>query len=359
MRILFYPKYNEKGASSRYRVYQYLDYFKDYKVEVYPFFDDRYIPSQSFKSIKGVFYVVFCYFRRSLNMLRIKRSDLVFLEKEFIPYLPFNTFFFKLVKINYIVDYDDAIFHNYDLHPNKIIRFLLKDKVSKVIKFSKTVITGSPYLTSYAKKYNVNVIEIPTAINLQTYQSVFQKETNNNFVIGWIGSKTTSVNLISLIPSFKAFKELHSNFEIRCIGFDRDLEHHFNDLPFHVQDWSSETEVEDIKNFTVGIMPLENNPFNKGKCAFKLIQYMACGIPTISSPLEANIKVNRDNNNLFANTEEEWTNAFIKVFENTIDLKKTGEANKVIVEHYYTIQANKDTYLEIFSSIIANKIRFK
>ena len=116
MRLLFFPKYTEKGASSRYRTYQYLQYFKDCEIEIYPFFDHRYTPSQSFKSIKGVFYIAFCYFRRSLNILRIKRSDLVFLEYEFMPYLPFNILFFKIFKINYIVDYDDAIFHNYDLH---------------------------------------------------------------------------------------------------------------------------------------------------------------------------------------------------------------------------------------------------
>ncbi|GAA4802450.1 glycosyltransferase [Litoribaculum gwangyangense] len=349
MRLLFFPKYTEKGASSRYRTYQYLHYFNDYEIEVFPFFDNRYTPSQSFKSIKGVFYVAFCYFRRCLNMLRIKRSDLVFLEYEFMPYLPFNTFFFKLFNINYIVDYDDAIFHNYDLHPNRFIRFLLKDKVSKVIKFSKTVITGSPYLTGFAKKYNQNVVEIPTSINLNKYN------TNNNpisskFIIGWIGSKATSYNLLSLISVFESLKAKDLNFEIRCIGFDRELENQFKNLPFFIVDWNSETEVEEISKFSVGIMPLENTAFNKGKCAFKLIQYMACGIPTISTPLPANIKVNRNNFNLFANSKDEWINAFIELNKNPKRFKEIGHLNRIIVENHYSIQSNINLYKNIFKS---------
>lgn len=348
MRLLFFPKYTEKGASSRYRTYQYLQYFNEYEIEVFPFFDNRYRPSQSFKSIQGVFYVVFCYFRRSLNMLRIKRSDLVFLEKEFMPYLPFNTFFFKLFKINYIVDYDDAIFHNYDLHQNRIIRFLLKDKVSKVIKFSKTGITGSPYLTEYAKKYNENVVEIPTSINLNKYK------TNNNpisskFIIGWIGSKATSYNLLSLIPVFESLKAKDINFEIRCIGFDRQLESQFKNLPLCIVNWSSETEVEEISKFSVGIMPLENTSFNKGKCAFKLIQYMACSIPTISTPLSANIKVNRHNFNLFANSKDEWVNAFSELNKNPKRFKEIGQVNRTIVENHYSIQCNINIYKNIFN----------
>ena len=156
-----------------------------------------------------------------------------------------------------------------------------------------------------------------------------------------------------MIPAFQNFKKLYNNFEIRCIGFDTSLEHYFKGLPFKIIKWNSETEVEEIKNFTIGIMPLENTLFNKGKCAFKLIQYMACGITTISTPLEANIKVNRDNNNIFADSTQEWTDAFIKTYKNPVDLQIIGERNIKLVETYYSAQANKESYLKIFRSIIA------
>lgn len=357
MKLLFFTKYTEKGASSRYRSYQYMSFFKEYHIEIYPFFDNQYNPSRSLNFFNDFLYVFGRYLNRFKRMININSKDVVFLEYEFLPYLPFNLLFFKLFKINYIVDYDDAIFHNYDLHRNKLVRYILKNKISNVIKYSQAVITGSPYLTNYAKKFSANVIEIPTSINSQKYQDIKTKKLNNEFVIGWIGSKTTSINLISLIPAFKAFKKLHGNFEIRCIGFDKILEHHFKDLPFHIVDWDPEREIEEIKKFTVGIMPLENTPFNRGKCAFKLIQYMACGIPTISTPLEANIKVNRNNSNLFANTTEDWVNAFVKIYKNIRILNKIGEANKKIVENYYSVQSNKESYLKIIESIfVKNKI---
>ena len=351
MKLIFFPKYTENGPSSRYRVYQYLPYFTEFECEVYPFFDNRYSPSISFKSINGIFYVTLCYVRRAFNMLRIKKGDIIFLQYEFMPFLPFSLWVLKIFKVNYIVDYDDAMFHRYDCHPNKLVRYILKNKIAKVIKNAKVVITGSPYLTAYAKKHHDNIIEIPTSINLEKYQAHINAKPNKTFVIGWVGSKTTSTNLISLIPAFKILKTRYNHLEFRCIGFDKGLEHHFKDLPFKVLDWDSQTEVEEIKKFNVGIMPLQNTPFNKGKCAFKLIQYMACGIPTISSPLKANLKVNRDNNNLFANTTNQWVEAFVKVYENPLIYNEIGKKNKKIVETYYSIQANQERYLNVFKSV--------
>jgi glycosyltransferase involved in cell wall biosynthesis len=349
MKLLFFPKYTDKGPSSRYRSYQYLPFFAHYDLEVYPFFDDNYNP-QSFKNFKGILYILKCYIKRFNYMLSIKKNDVIFLEYEFFPYLPFNLILFKILKITYVVDYDDAIFHNYNLHSNKLIRIILKNKIAKVIKHAHTVITGSPYLTNYANKYNSNVLEIPTSIDYEKYQSNTKQEINTDFVIGWIGSKTTSINLIKLIPVFENLKKQDINFEIRCIGFNKNLESQFKHLPFKVVPWNAQTEIEEIKKFNVGIMPLENTPFNKGKCAFKLIQYMACGLTTISTPLEANIKVNRANKNLFANTLNDWTSAFIKVYENPEYYNKIALKNKKIVEKHYATKCNKELYLKIFKS---------
>lgn len=342
----FFPKYTQIGPSSRYRIYQYLPYFKSYNYKLNPFFDDKYRPG-NFNGLNAYFYVLGCYVKRLYYMLKLNKNDIVFVQYEFTQFLPFFLLYFKLRKIRYIVDYDDAVFHDYDQSKSKFIRKIFKNKIKNVIKNASYVITGSPYLTQYALKYNKNVIEIPTSINLDKYK-INQENDQEKFIIGWIGSKTTSVNLIDLIPAFESLQNEGVNFEVRGVGFDINLLNKFSHLPFKVIEWKASTEVNEISQFDVGIMPLTNNPFNKGKCAFKLIQYMACGVPTISTPLEANIKVNKDNDNLFSNNIEQWINNFKYCLTNNDSLKKTGAKNRNIIEEYYTIQVNHIKYINVF-----------
>ena len=350
MKLLVFPKYTQKGPSSRYRIYQYLPYFTNYDVKIYSFFDNSYTP-RSFKSIEGIKYVFKCYLKRFKYMLKINSKSLVFVQYEFTPFLPFNILFFKVFKIKYIVDYDDAVFHDYDQHKNKIIRTIFKFKIAHVIKHANFVITGSPYLTKYALKYNKNVVEIPTSIDLSNY-SINKKNKSSKFIIGWIGSKTTSVNLIDLIPVFEKLQVDKLSFEVRCIGFDNELYDKFKHLPFKIIEWSQKTEAVEIQKFNVGIMPLEDKAFNKGKCAFKLIQYMASEIPTISTPLEANIKVNRNNGNLFAVNNEEWYKNFNELYNNELYFIKIGEKNREIVERFYSIQNNHNSYLKLINELL-------
>ncbi|MDG1715024.1 glycosyltransferase [Lacinutrix sp.] len=253
-------------------------------------------------------------------------------------------------KIRYIVDFDDAAFHDYDQHKNAIVRTLFQHKIEKVIKNASHVITGSPYLTAYATKYNNNITEIPTSIDLKKYYIKEQKLMEDKFVIGWIGSSTTSKNLLDLIPVFNRFMQEGINFELRFIGFDKKLSKNFVGLPISIIDWSEATELLEIHKFSVGIMPLEKNQFNNGKCAFKLIQYMACLQPTISTPLEANVKVDKGNGNLFASTEDEWYSALKEVQLDPIKFRGIGLKNRKIIEDFYSIQANSESYLNLFKN---------
>jgi glycosyltransferase involved in cell wall biosynthesis len=350
MKLLFFPRYNKKGASSRYRIYQYLPFFKGFNIHTYPFFNNNYSPNYNYKSLMGILFLISCYSKRFYNMFKLlNKHNICLVQYEFTPYLPFNIFWFRIFNIKYIVDLDDAVFHQYDQSNNMIIRNILKNKISTVIKNADYVITGSPYLTKYAFKYNKNVLEIPTSINIDNYKW-FNKDKSDKFIIGWIGSKTTSNNLITLIPVFESLQKQEFNFELRFIGFDEELYTKFKHLPLKQIKWEPNTEVIEISKFDVGIMPLNDNLFNKGKCAFKLIQYMACGIPTISTPLEANIKVNRSGNNLFSKNNTEWEENFKYCYDNLNILRKSGIQNRSIVEKHYTVQVNYNKYINVFES---------
>ena len=107
-----------------------------------------------------------------------------------------------------------------------------------------------------------------------------------------------------------------------------------------------------LKEIDLGIMPLEDTPFNRGKCGFKLIQYMAMGKPTLSTPLEANVKINRNNNNLFAISKEEWVICINKFISDISFYREVGLKNQKIVEKYYSVEANSISYIKIFNQLI-------
>ena len=110
-------------------------------------------------------------------------------------------------------------------------------------------------------------------------------------------------------------------------------------------------EADQINNFDIGIMPLEFNLFNKGKCAFKLIQYMACSKPTISSPLESNINVDKGNGNLFAKTSQDWVEAILKIKSNYDSFIQIGIKNKQTVIREFSVQSNSKKYKTFFEKI--------
>lgn len=351
MRILFFSKYNAKGPSSRYRIFQYLNLYKkngfDYKLNY--LLGDWYFTN--LPKWKIIHRIIFSYLYRFFFLFTIKKNDIVYIEYELFPFFP--SLFEKSLSffnIKYIVDYDDAVFHTYNLSSNYFVKKLLNNKIDNVIKYANTVITGSPYLTNYAEKLNKNVIEIPTSLDLKIYNCSDNIKKNTKFTIGWIGSKSTSVNILSLIDVFKRLTNV-INFQINLIGFDNTLKHHFKNIDVNFIDWNAENEVIEIKKFDVGIMPLNNNLWNKGKCGFKLIQYMACSLPTISTPLDANLKINRGGENIFANSDDEWYNAIINVSINKFIFENVGKNNHSIFKKYYSSQANLKFYLAIFNSL--------
>lgn len=353
MKILFLPRYHTDAPSSRYRTYNYIQHFEKLGIEctVQSLMQQGYMNDLNNNKGKNSFRLLKLYFQRFIILRSLPKFDFIYIEKELFPYLPaMFEYLLKCINVKYIVDYDDATFHDYDEHKNAFVRFFYKNKIAKVIAHSQYTITGSPYLTKYAQKFNQYVEEIPTSIDLEKY-SLTETTPDSKFVIGWIGSKTTSKHVISIAEALRQFSQKHV-CTVRLIGFDKALLSYFKDIPVEVVEWSEKEEVNCIKTFSVGIMPLIDAPFERGKCGFKLIQYMACGIPTISTPLETNVKINRDNINLFAADTEEWVSAFAQIYHNQEKYIEVGLKNRKIVETYYSIQANVGKYVALFNNLI-------
>ncbi|AFL82355.1 glycosyltransferase [Aequorivita sublithincola DSM 14238] len=346
MKIIYFTKYTRKGASSRLRSYQYFPFLEEagFSVSVFPLFSDKYL-NQLYNGKVSKITILNCYFKRLINLYKISKKTKVVIEKELFPYLPaWAEQFLSFLGINYVVDYDDAIFHNYDKNRNSFIRFLLKNKIDVVMRNSKCVMAGNSYLKSRADEAGAKrVYIIPTVIDLNRYTVQEKDISNTNFVIGWIGSPSTFKYVQEIAP---VLKELALNgASIHIVGANGDLGFTKN-VTFI--SWNEESEVNNISNFDVGIMPLEDTPWEKGKCAYKLIQYMACGLPVVASPIGMNNEVVHSGENGFlASTNLEWSEALNK-YKNNPDLRRrNGKFGKAIVEEGYTVKSRIDSLLEI------------
>lgn len=353
--IIYFTKYTEKGPSSRYRSFQYKDILeKEFDIKYYSLFNDDYIQNLYTNRKTNYFQIFIAYFRRIIQVLKyLGTNNIVFIEYELLPYFPsiLEYLLFKS-KVRIILDYDDAIFHNYDLHSNSLIRYLFGNKIYKIVKYANTVITGSPYLSSHLNRFTNNIVEIPTSINYANYTSNFHLESNKDEItIGWIGSKSTSINIINIKEVIKIIYKLNPNITFKLMGFDDNLKSQLELPNVQFYNWTTQEELIFLREIDLGIMPLEDTSFNRGKCGFKLIQYMAMGKPTLSTPLEANVKINRNNSNLFATSKEEWVQSINKFISYLSFYREVGLKNQKIVEKYYSVEANSIIYIKIFNQL--------
>jgi len=274
----------------------------------------------------------------------------LWIEKELFPWLPsWCEMFIACLGIPYIVDYDDAIFHNYDTHSNILVRKLLGNKIDAVMRNAAAVIAGNEYLMAHAKKAGARRVEyLPTVIDLERY-SVKDNTENSIFTIGWIGSPAT-VKYLEMIRSVLSEWDKKNNARLVIIGADSfksdnmRVEHH---------PWSQDSEVLEIQKLDAGIMPLPDNLWEKGKCGYKLIQYMACGKPVIASPVGVNSEiVEHGVNGFLASHEKEWLDTLNFLYANPEKRYEMGKSGRNKVEKNYCVQVTAPRLLEILESSI-------
>jgi glycosyltransferase involved in cell wall biosynthesis len=317
-------------------------------------FNDDYIANLYENKGRNYVQLFKAYIIRIFKVLKcLGTKKIVFIEYELLPYFPpILEYLLYKTKVKVILDYDDAIFHNYDQHQSFTVRSFLKNKIKVIAKYAHLIITGSPYLSSYFLQYNKEVVEIPTSILFEKYESSLKNNTINDFVnIGWIGSKSTSINVINISYVIRKMQLNNPKILFKLMGFDKSIESQLNFSNVEFYDWSENQELIFLNAIDLGIMPLANTSFNQGKCGFKLIQYMAMGKPTISSPLEANVKINRNSHNMFATSNQEWYECINKFITNTTFYREVGVKNREIVRQYYSVEVNTSLYIELFKKI--------
>lgn len=355
MKILLLSKYSRLGASSRLRTMQFLPGLSGagFEVDVQSLFDDAYLKQLYQKKGRSLVHMLKCYLGRLLILFEVKQYDAVWLEYELLPYFPaWLESYLNWRKVPYIVDYDDALFHNYDLSGNPLLRKLLGSKIDQVMAKADAVCVGNQYLKQRALKAGVQRIYwVPTVIDLARYPVDTAKLKNTAPVFGWIGSPATQSYLMMIAPALsKALAQCGGRLVL--IGANSDVLPHFAGCDIELRSWSEATEVQDISNFDVGLMPLPDGPWERGKCGYKLIQYMACAVPVVASPVGANVDiVQGSGSGLLASTENEWFDALVTLATDTELCQRYGDAGRAAVENVYSLQAQLPELTRIFTTL--------
>lgn len=351
MKILLLSRYGSLGASSRIRTYQYLPYLESQgiTVKVASLLNNDYVRGL-YNGKPPILSVLGAYVTRFALMLRAGRFDAVWVEKEMLPWIPGWIETTLLPKqLPMVVDIDDAVFHRYDQHASRMVRGLLGKKIDAVMRRAQLVVVGNKYLEERARLAGARQVKLlPTVVDLSRY-APFVCESDRPITIGWIGSPTTAKYLDLVMP---VLQNLIDSRRVRIVAVGADSEQ-FGAIPIELIPWSELTEVSELQQFDIGIMPLLDEPFERGKCGYKLIQYMACGKPVVASPVGVNlIMVENGVNGFLARNDREWTQALETLCDDASLRRRMGEIGRELVQREYSLDVAAPKIEKMLRSVV-------
>jgi len=344
IKVLALSPIPEEGAGCRFRVSQYLPYLRDagFDVTVSPFYSREYFafvyrPGNYVRKAAGLASLTL---RRINELFSIREYDLVFLYREAIPiFSPFIERSIARMGIPIVYDFDDAIFLPAVSEANKAVSFLKSpDKVSEILKLSQQVTVGNEFLAGYARQFNSHVTVIPTAVDTNRFvpRSDAPPADGRKLVVGWIGSPTTFQYLESLKEVLAAVSVKHP-FTLKVSGAGRDV--NFPGVDVQVVPWSMADEVSLFNTCDIGVYPLTDDDWSRGKCGFKAIQCMACGVPVVAAAVGVNREIIQHGvNSMLASNPREWIDGLGMLLSNP-ELRRTmAIAGRQTIEERYSLR---------------------
>ncbi len=347
-----YPR--GEAPSQRFRFEQYLAYLEQegFDTKVVPFISMEtwrtlYMEGQLLRKAGGM---ISSFFRRFTLLFRLRKADHIFIHREMAQIGPpiFEWILAKVMRRSYTYDFDDAIWlPNYSETNARFHRLKAYWKVNYCMKWAASVTAGNEYLANYARRYNANVILIPTTIDMEGYHAETTDYNQLPLIIGWTGSHTTMHYLNHIVPVIRQLEQ-EFDFEFHVISNQAPA---FTLRSLRFVKWNKETEISDLVKFSIGVMSLKEDQWSSGKCGFKALQYMSLGIPTIASPVGVNSTIiNTPEVGLLATDEKDWEQMLRQLLTDQTLRKNIGLAGQDRVREQYSVEANAPIYLKLFNS---------
>jgi glycosyltransferase involved in cell wall biosynthesis len=286
--------------------------------------------------------------RRIAHVLSATSYDVVFIHREAAPLGPpvFEWMIAKVLGKKIIYDFDDAIWMTDNTNESSLVKIIRwRRKVGYICKISFTISCGNEYLCAYARKFNTSVVHIPTTIDT-SYHVQRRAQQPQPVVVGWTGSHTTLKYLDGLVPALQSLEDRFPEITFLVIANKKPA------LPLRnvrFVKWSTDTEIDDLSGIDIGVMPLPDDEWSKGKCGFKILQYMAMGIPALASPVGVNTTIIKDGvNGFICRTSDEWVQKISLLIKGDSLRRTIGEAGRQTVENNYSVNSNSSSFLSLF-----------
>ena len=357
MKILFLVPYPvNESPSQRFRFEQYFGILDKhgYSFEIQSFLNTEswrlfFKPGKPLVKFTAL---VKGFFKRVLVLGTVYKFDFVFIHREAAPLGPpaFEWVIARLFRKKIIYDFDDAIWLTDRKDESLLFRFLKwRSKVKSICRWSHKISCGNEFLATYARQFNNCVIVNPTTIDTQKLHDPLYYERSvppGHFIVGWTGSHSTLKYLKGLENVLREIEDEYPFVKVMVIA-DQKPDLKLKSLIF--KPWSIKTEIQDLIDFNIGIMPLPQDEWSRGKCGFKALQYMALEIPAVVSPVGANLEIiENTKSGLFASTATEWKERIIQLIREPDLARRIGTTGRERVEKRYSVLSNTEVFLSLF-----------
>jgi glycosyltransferase involved in cell wall biosynthesis len=347
MKIAMLTRYGSLGANSRYRLLQYIPSFEraGHTVEVRPMLDDAYLRALYSSGRRSRWQVVRGYFRRLAQLRGLEQYGIVLCDQEFFPYLP--PVAERLAAgccARLVVDYDDAAYCKYRQTP------ILRQRIPELMAMAEVVVVGNRHLEAFAAEHSRNVHLIPTVVDVSRYIAKQDDSGAGGVRLVWIGTPVTAQFLKGLAPVLVALKDRYPDLGLRLIGAGEAIRPW---LPFaEVVAWTEASEARLLAECDIGLMPLPDNEFTRGKCGLKLIQCMAAGLPVVGSPVGANREiVSNGRDGYLAGSPREWFEALERLIASPRLRRELGQNASLKVRENYSLRQGASAWLRIIDRL--------
>jgi glycosyltransferase involved in cell wall biosynthesis len=358
MKIFFLVPYpTGEAPSQRFRFEQYFNLLRENKIEysVSSFWGMHawkilYRPGYFFEKS---FWILFGLAKRWVDVFWCLTFDRIFIHRECAPVGPpfFEFVISQIFRKKIIYDFDDAIWLENTSRENHIARWIkFHEKVKFICRWSYKISCGNEWLADYTRKYNSNVIVNPTTIDTENLHNPSKwpvPKKDKRIIIGWTGTHSTAIYLESLLP---VLREIEKKYPIR-IQIISNKNANIDLASAEFIPWSKENEMQQLLAFDIGLMPLTDDDWSRGKCGFKALQYMALAIPCVASPVGVNSSIIENQKNGFlCKTDKEWHETLSALIENINLRKQIGVEGRKKVLESYSVASNSVTFLSLINS---------